>query len=95
MLELDWVGGELYIDVFCEKVCVCFYGLIIGVGVYIVEKVEMLIGKGLIDVVVFGCDWIVNLDLVVCLQCKVEFNLQCVESFYGGGVEGYIDYLML
>lgn len=65
MLELDWAGGESYIDAFREKVRVRFYGSIIGVGVYIVEKVETLIGKGLIDAVVFGRDWIANSDLVV------------------------------
>lgn len=75
MFELDWVGGKFYSEVFCQKVCDCFLGVIIGVGVYIVEKVNDFINKGLIDVVVFGCDYIVNLDLVVCLQKKVLFNL--------------------
>lgn len=67
IFELDWVGGKFYLDVFCDVVCVCFKGVIIGVGVYIVEKVENLIEKGFIDVVVFGCSYIFNLDLVECL----------------------------
>lgn len=50
---------------------------------------------GLVDVVVFGCLFIVNFDLVVCFCVGVLFNkFDCV-IFYGGQEKGYIDYLML
>ena len=50
------------------------------------------IGKGLIDAVAFGRDWIANPDLVARLQRKADLNPQRAESFYGGGAEGYTDY---
>lgn len=56
------------------------------------HKAETLIGKGLIDAVAFGRDWIANPDLVARLQRKAELNPQRAESFYGGGAEGYTDY---
>lgn len=92
MSEPDWAGGEPYTDAFREKVRTRFHGPIIGAGAYTVEKAETLIGKGLIDAVAFGRDWIANPDLVARLQRKAELNPQRAESFYGGGAEGYTDY---
>ncbi|HBI2649136.1 TPA: N-ethylmaleimide reductase [Escherichia coli] len=92
MSEPDWAGGEPYTDAFREKVRARFHGPIIGAGAYTVEKAETLIGKGLIDAVAFGRDWIANPDLVARLQRKAELNPQRAESFYGGGAEGYTDY---
>ncbi|ENA7510871.1 N-ethylmaleimide reductase [Shigella flexneri] len=92
MSEPDWAGGEPYTDAFREKVRARFHGPIIGAGAYTVEKAETLIGKGLIDAVAFGRDWIANPDLVARLQLKAELNPQRAESFYGGGAEGYTDY---
>lgn len=60
MSEPDWAGGEPYTDAFREKVRTRFHGPIIGAGAYTVEKAETLIGKGLIDAVAFGRDWIAN-----------------------------------
>ncbi|EFC6286937.1 N-ethylmaleimide reductase [Shigella dysenteriae] len=92
MSEPDWAGGDPYTDAFREKVRARFHGPIIGAGAYTVEKAETLIGKGLIDAVAFGRDWIANPDLVARLQRKAELNPQRAESFYGGGAEGYTDY---
>ncbi|VTN04948.1 N-ethylmaleimide reductase [Raoultella ornithinolytica] len=69
-----------------------FPGAIIGAGAYTVEKANDLIGKGLIDAVAFGRDYIANPDLVARLQHKAALNPQRPESFYGGGAEGYTDY---
>ena len=44
--------------------------MIIGAGAYTAEKAEDLIGKGLIDAVAFGRDYIANPDLVARLQKK-------------------------
>ncbi|HHL8292514.1 TPA: N-ethylmaleimide reductase [Escherichia coli] len=92
MSEPDWAGGKPYTEAFREKVRARFHGPIIGAGAYTVEKAETLIGKGLIDAVAFGRDWIANPDLVTRLQRKAELNPQRAESFYGGGAEGYTDY---
>ncbi|MBS2140899.1 alkene reductase, partial [Escherichia coli] len=92
MAALVGAGGERYAGAFREKVRARFPGPIIGAGAYTVEKAETLIGKGLIDAVAFGRDWIANPDLVARLQRKAELNPQRAESFYGGGAEGYTDY---
>lgn len=76
MSEPDWAGGEPYTDAFREKVRARFHGPIIGAGAYTVEKAETLIGKGLIDAVAFGRDWIANPDLVARLQRKAAAILK-------------------
>jgi len=90
--EPDWAGGKPYSEAFRQKVRERFHGVIIGAGAYTAEKAEDLIGKGLIDAVAFGRDYIANPDLVARLQKKAELNPQRPESFYGGGAEGYTDY---
>ncbi|MDU4315155.1 MAG: alkene reductase [Klebsiella michiganensis] len=92
MSEPDWAGGQPYSDEFRQKVRDRFPGAIIGAGAYTVEKANDLIGKGLIDAVAFGRDYIANPDLVARLQKKAALNPQRPESFYGGGAEGYTDY---
>ncbi|PJR65309.1 alkene reductase [Raoultella sp. T31] len=92
MSEPDWAGGQPYSDAFRQKVRDRFPGTIIGAGAYTVEKANELIGKGLIDAVAFGRDYIANPDLVARLQHKAALNPQRPESFYGGGAEGYTDY---
>ncbi|VFS89817.1 N-ethylmaleimide reductase [Raoultella planticola] len=92
MSEPDWAGGQPYSDAFRQKVRDRFPGAIIGAGAYTVEKANDLIGKGLIDAVAFGRDYIANPDLVARLQHKAALNPQRPESFYGGGAEGYTDY---
>jgi len=90
--EPDWAGGQPYTDAFRQKVRDLFPGAIIGAGAYTVEKADDLIGRGLIDAVAFGRDYIANPDLVERLQQDAPLNPQRPESFYGGGAEGYIDY---
>ncbi|WP_072568305.1 alkene reductase [Enterobacter sp. SA187] len=92
MSEPDWAGGAPYTEAFREKMRARFHGPIIGAGAYTPEKAEDLIGKGLIDAVAFGRDYIANPDLVERLERKAELNPQRPESFYGGGAEGYTDY---
>jgi N-ethylmaleimide reductase len=92
MSEPDWAGGEPYTEAFREKVRERFSGVIVGAGAYTPEKAEDLIGKGLIDAVVFGRSFIANPDLVARLHKNAELNPQRPESFYGGGAEGYTDY---
>lgn len=92
MSEPDWAGGEPYTEAFRQKVRQHFSGTIIGAGAYTPEKAEDLIGKGLIDAVAFGRDYIANPDLAARLERKAPLNAQRPESFYGGGAEGYTDY---
>ncbi|MDX4944410.1 alkene reductase [Providencia manganoxydans] len=95
MSEPDWAGGQPYTEDFRQKVRERFSGVIIGAGAYTTEKAASLIGKGLIDAVAFGRDFIANPDLVARLQQNAELNPQRPESFYGGGAEGYTDYPFL
>jgi len=92
MSEPDWAGGKPYSEAFRQKVRQNFSGPIVGAGAYTPEKAEDLIGKGLIDAVAFGRDYIANPDLAARLQRKAPLNPQRPESFYGGGAEGYTDY---
>lgn len=73
-------------------VCEYFKGKLIFNMSYIGEEVEKVIEFGLVDVVVFGVFFIVNLDFLECLKCGVEFNEVDFLIFYIQGVEGYIDY---
>lgn len=85
-------GGEPYTDAFREKSTRPFPRSDYRRRCIHSRKAETLIGKGLIDAVAFGRDWIANPDLVARLQRKAELNPQRAESFYGGGAEGYTDY---
>ncbi len=60
MSEPDWAGVNRILMRSAKKVRARFHGPIIGAGAYTVEKAETLIGKGLIDAVAFGRDWIAN-----------------------------------
>ncbi|GAA0501243.1 alkene reductase [Tatumella terrea] len=93
--EPDWTGGDSYRDEFRKKVREIFPGVIIGAGGYTKEKAEDLIGRGLIDAVAFGRNYIANPDLVLRLETDAPLNPQRPESFYGGGAEGYTDYPFL
>ncbi len=67
-------GGEPYTDAFREKVRARFHSTDIGAGAYTVEKAETLIGKGLIDAVAFGRNWIQNPDLVRACSAKLSLT---------------------
>lgn len=53
---------------------------------------EDLIGRGEVDLVAFGSSFISNPDLVERLRHDWPLATARRETFYGGGVEGYVDY---
>lgn len=69
--------------------------MLIGVGGFIQELVEVELVKGEFDLIVFGINFIFNFDLVEWMKngwLLVKFDLFI---FYGViGVKGYMDYLI-
>lgn len=57
--------------------------------------VEQCIVDEDVDMIVFGCFWIINLDLLVCFvnDYLLVFS-DDMSCWYGGGVEGYLDYFV-
>lgn len=90
--EPDWAGGKPYSDAFRAAVRARFSGVIVGAGAYTAEKAENLLQQGVIDAVAFGRSYIANPDLVERLHQNASLNEPQVETFYGGGAEGYTDY---
>lgn len=95
IVEVDWDDVLLMLVVFKQVLCMVYLGMLIYVGKYIVECVEQVLVEGWVDLIGFGCLFIVNLDLFECLCLGVELNLLDCVMFFGGGVIGFIDYLML
>ncbi|EEG09248.1 N-ethylmaleimide reductase [Pseudogulbenkiania ferrooxidans] len=93
--EPDWAGGPKWPDEFRRAVRAAYPHPIVAAGGYTVDKAEELIGAGLIDAVAFGRPFIANPDLPVRFAQGAELNPPRPESFYGGGAEGYTDYLAL
>ena len=93
--EPDWAGGPAHSDEFRQALREAFPGTIIGAGNYTVEKSETLLAKGFIDAAAFGRPFIANPDLPARLQKGAELNNVVAATLYGGGAEGYTDYLAL
>lgn len=56
------------------------------------DRAQALIEAGLIDLAAFGTPFIANPDLVDRLYRGHPLSEPAKETFYGGGVEGYVDY---
>lgn len=69
-----------------------FRGTIILAGGMNQELAEELTGKNLIDLAAFGQPFIANPDLVERMQNGWPLTTPAPISYYGGGVEGYLDY---
>ena len=73
-----------------------FYpGVLIGAGGFTRESATEAISAGTVDAVAFGKLFISNPDLPLRLKLDRTLNSYDPSTFYGGGVEGYIDYPML
>ncbi|PNK60411.1 alkene reductase [Psychrobacter sp. FDAARGOS_221] len=90
--EPDWAGGQPYRVEFRQRIRQAFSNTIVVAGGYSAEKAETLMQEGLIDAVAFGRDYIANPDLAERIAKGLALNEQRPESFYGGGLVGYIDY---
>jgi N-ethylmaleimide reductase len=56
------------------------------------EAVEELLGTGLADAIVVGRPFLANPDLSTRWKQGAELNEPDMDTFYGGGAEGYTDY---
>jgi N-ethylmaleimide reductase len=69
-----------------------FKGAIIVAGGYTFERANAVLSEGVADLVAFGQLFIANPDLVERFRQGAPFNEPDRQTFYGGGVKGYIDY---
>lgn len=72
-----------------------FNGIYIGNNGYDRELALTACQQGLVDLVAFGRQFISNPDLVERLKLDAPLNEWDVDTFYGGGAKGYIDYPFL
>lgn len=72
-----------------------FKGPVIGNEKFDFKSAEMALGRGEIDAVAFGKDFIANPDLVKRYQIKATLNAAVPETFYAEGAKGYTDYPFL
>ncbi|MDP3903505.1 MAG: alkene reductase, partial [Methylococcaceae bacterium] len=72
-----------------------FNGIYIGNNGYDRELALTARQQGLVDLVAFGRPFISNPDLVERLKLNAPLNEWDVDTFYGGGAKGYIDYPFL
>lgn len=72
-----------------------FNGIYIGNNGYNRGMAISAVQENLVDMVAFGRPFISNPDLVDRLNLNAPLNKLVVESIYGGGAEGYIDYPFL
>ena len=56
------------------------------------ESAEQALNDGVADAVAFGKAFIANPDLVARFAAKAPLNTWDVQTFFGGGAKGYIDY---
>ncbi len=71
-----------------------FGGTVILAGAMQRDRAIRLIDAGLIDLAAFGQPFIGNPDLVHRLEHDLPLTTPDRETYYGGGVEGYLDYPM-
>jgi N-ethylmaleimide reductase len=72
-----------------------FGGTYIANGGYTRERAEKTLDEGSADLVAFGALYLANPDLPERLRQDGPFNEPNVDTFYGGGAEGYTDYPFL
>ncbi|KQY56879.1 MULTISPECIES: N-ethylmaleimide reductase [unclassified Nocardioides] len=90
--EPDWAGGPSLDDHFRSQLREAFPGVIVGAGNYDLAKAQRLLAAGLVDAAAFGRSFIANPDLPARLEAGLPLNAPVLETFYGGGHEGYTDY---
>lgn len=72
-----------------------FGGNVIANEAFDFESASQAVKEKVVDAVAFGKAYIANPDLVKRFKEQAPLNPPRPESFYGGGIEGYIDYPFL
>ena len=72
-----------------------FGGVFIANESFTAESARDAVSSGAADAVAFGKSAIANPDLVERIRCGAQWNTPDPDTFYGGGVEGYLDYPVL
>lgn len=67
-------------------------GTLMVAGGYTLERANAVLEAGQADLVTFGRPFLANPDLVERFKRGAELNTPNMQTFYGGGAEGYIDY---
>ncbi len=74
------------------KIRAAFSGPVILCGGYDAQRAQDALATGLADLVAFGTSYLANPDLPARLQNGWPLNQPDMNTFYGGGAEGYTDY---
>ena len=69
-----------------------FQGTLVANGGYDPDTAEKALAEGIADAIAFGRLYLSNPDLPARIARHSTFNSPHVETFYGGGAEGYTDY---
>lgn len=80
--------GEAMLRLIRER----YKGTLIVCGGYTRERAEAALAEGRADLVAFGRLFIANPDLPERFRQNAPLNVPDPETFYGGGVKGYVDY---
>jgi N-ethylmaleimide reductase len=80
--------GEAMLRLIRER----YKGTLIVCGGYTRERAETTLVEGRADLVAFGRPFIANPDLPERFRQNAPLNVPDPETFYGGGVKGYVDY---
>ena len=72
-----------------------FGGAYMANGGYTRERADAVLAEGRADLVSFGALFLANPDLPERLRRGFPYNAPDLDTFYGGGAEGYTDYAAL
>lgn len=75
-----------------QKIRDTFSGPLILCGGYDAARAQDALERGIADLIAFGVSFLANPDLPARLENGWRLNLPNMETFYGGGEEGYTDY---
>ncbi|OMH38929.1 alkene reductase [Motiliproteus sp. MSK22-1] len=91
--EADWDDAPTIPDSFRKQFREAFSGAIIVAGRYDRERAENILKQGYADLVAFGRPFVANPDLPNRLKHQLPLADFNPETLFGGGKEGYTDYL--
>ena len=94
VVEVSMIG-EPDARVDFTKIRRCFPGAYMANGGYTKDRAHAAIAEGRADLVSFGVPFLANPDLVRRFKLGAPLNEPDPATFYGGGAEGYTDYLTL